>query len=444
MALRMYILQICALFSLLWLTKAYPARPSDAVKKLLSRMGASQEHSDDYDEKMANIFDIPLNDDRRVNLENCQNIICMPHYLCIDDLVVTNGTELFELRISTRTNVGAKHEQLVCKHMEMPCCADAAITGMHVNHAIDNQNDQSQTLTDEIDYNDENAVEPNGPVVKKCGHRNKKNTSTRIIGGDEVQPNEFPWMVGVFYRMRSGDLRYIGGASLIHESVILTAAHLVERFTPDQLVIRAGEHDILDTKNDGKRQERNVTNIIVHEDLYVQSLINDIALIVVEKPFELSNAVNTVCLPPQSIQTDANVMCTSSGWGKNGVDRNGKYQATLKKVELPIVEQGKCENLFRRTRLGSYYNLDDSLMCAGGGYRDTCKGDGGSPLFCEIPHDKGRFYQTGIVAGGIGCGGKVPGLYVNVAHFSNWITQQFGYIDLHLEQQNVLQYQLFD
>ncbi|XP_055301761.1 phenoloxidase-activating factor 2-like [Sitodiplosis mosellana] len=357
----------------------------------------------------------------------------MPHYLCINDMVVTNGTELFEWRIS---------EKLVCGNLEMPCCADDA---MKYLHSASNE-DQSEEIDSSEDHEDENEVTDEGTALNegKCGYRKQQNTATRIIDGDEAQPNEYPWVVGIFFRLSSGNLRYIGGGSLIHESVIMTAAHFLLQLTPEQLVIRAGEHDILDTTVDKKRQERNVTNIILHENLDANSLINDIALIVLEKSFKLTEAVNTVCLPPQSVQTDKNVMCTTGGWGKNAADRHGKYQAKLKKVDLPIVERGKCENLLRKTRLGPYYNLDNSLMCAGGGKRDTCKGDGGSPLFCKIPHDSERFYQTGIVAGGIGCGRKVPGMYVNVAHFTNWISQQLGFINLHLKPQNVLQYELFD
>lgn len=409
--------------------------PSDGLEKEpAQQIPNSAEHSDDYIAKMADIFELPLEDDR-ANLVGCVNIMCMPHYLCINDIVVTNGTELVEFRIAPRLSL----DEIVCGDMEMPCCADQAIKNLHEVIALE-QNDQPEDgKSDDYDQA-ENTISNQ----MKCGYRTEGHPATRIIDGNEAQPNEFPWMIGLFLRLRSGNLRYIGGGSLIHSSVILTAAHSLRRIIPENLVVRAGEHDILDTMSDPKRQERNVTNIIVHEDIYVQGLINDIALVVLEKPLELTDAVNTICLPPQSIQTQENIMCTVSGWGKNASDRKGKYQATLRKIELPIVERNKCEVLLRRTRLGPFYNLDDSLMCAGGGRRDTCNGDGGSPLWCEIPNEKHRFYQTGIVAGGIGCGGNIPGLYVNLAHFTDWISHQLGYINLDFEPENVLQYDLFD
>ncbi|XP_031617489.1 ovochymase-1-like [Contarinia nasturtii] len=126
------------------------------------------------------------------------------------------------------------------------------------------------------------------------------------------------------------ELQYLGGGSLIHESVILTVAHLLLKFTPEQLVIRAGEHD---TDLNTTRQERNVTNIIIQNDYLADMLINDIALIVVDESLKMANAVNTavntICLPPPSIRTNEGTICTSGGWGKSAINQNGKYQATL-------------------------------------------------------------------------------------------------------------------
>lgn len=42
--------------------------------------------------------------------------------------------------------------------------------------------------------------------------------------------------------------------------------------------------------------------------------------------------------------------------------------------------------------------------------KDTCKGDGGSPLVCPIPGRVDRYYQSGIVAWGIGCADINPGM----------------------------------
>lgn len=52
----------------------------------------------------------------------------------------------------------------------------------------------------------------------------------------------------------------------------------------------------------------------------------------------------------------------------------GHYQVILKKIELPIVPHATCQSSLRNTRLGRYFVLHDSFICAGGeAGKDTCK-----------------------------------------------------------------------
>ena len=95
---------------------------------------------------------------------------------------------------------------------------------------------------------------------------------------------------------------------------------------------------------------------------------------------------------------------------------------TLKKVQVPYVEQNYCEKLLRRTRLGRYFHLHASFVCAGGeANSDACYGDGGGPLVCQNPTTL-RYSLVGITAWGIGCGTEnVPGVYANVPYLMPWI-----------------------
>ena len=73
-------------------------------------------------------------------------------------------------------------------------------------------------------------------------------------------------------------------------------------------------------------------------------------------------------------------------------DANGQYQTTLRKVDLPIVDNASCQSRLRGTRLGPSFQLHSSFICAGGQEnRDTCYKDGGGPLVCQ---DQGRFFQV--------------------------------------------------
>lgn len=98
-------------------------------------------------------------------------------------------------------------------------------------------------------------------------------------------------------------------------------------------------------------------------------------------------------------------------------------------VELPLVPHEDCQDALRKTRLGKFYHLHRSFVCAGGELnKDTCKGDGGSPLVCPIPGQAGRFVQMGIVSWGIGCGeNSTPGVYANVQVVRRWIDKQLSF-----------------
>ena len=70
-----------------------------------------------------------------------------------------------------------------------------------------------------------------------------------------------------------------------------------------------------------------------------------------------------------------------------------RYSTILKEVVVPLVKNEKCQNDLRETRLGIYFELDNSFICAGGQKDiDTCKGDGGSPLTCR--HPGGLWFQV--------------------------------------------------
>ena len=62
-----------------------------------------------------------------------------------------------------------------------------------------------------------------------------------------------------------------------------------------------------------------------------------------------------------------------------------RYSTVLKEVVVPLVDNKRCQKLLREnTRLGTFFELDSSFLCAGGEKDiDTCKGDGGSPLTCR-------------------------------------------------------------
>lgn len=239
---------------------------------------------------------------------------------------------------------------------------------------------------------------------------------------------EFPWAVALLRKTDMFDVTlnvYQCGASLIHPSVILTTAHCVHKNKATDFIARAGEWDTQRTTEPFPHVDRNVVDMIIHENFRPGSLFNDIALLFLEKPIEMAENINTACLPAPDTTYD-NQRCFANGWGKDKFDK-GAYQAIMKRVELPVIPREECQKRLRETRLGRFFLLDPSFICAGGERGiDTCTGDGGSPFVCKIAGSQNQYQQIGMVAWGVGCGDANPGVYVNIPRFRTWIDDAFA------------------
>ncbi|XP_034934878.1 uncharacterized protein [Chelonus insularis] len=346
----------------------------------------------------------PGTNNQQENDDDCE---CVPYYQCMNGSIVDDGIGLIDIRIRG-----------VCENYLDICCKRPNI--------VDN----------------ENRVTPPPIIRRGCGQRRPEGVGFRITGqtDNEAQYAEFPWMVAVLREETVGSSGekmnfYQCGGSLIHAQAVLTAAHCVASKTANQLKIRAGEWDT-QTKNEPyPHQDRDIAKVIVHPDFHPGALRNDFAILILSQPVELAENVDVVCLPEQNELFD-NDRCFASGWGKDQFGKDGHYQVILKRVEVPVVNHQSCQKLLRGTRLGNYFVLHSSFICAGGEPgKDTCKGDGGSPLACPLKSDPTRYAQAGIVAWGIGCGENgIPGVYANVADARGWINQMLYENNLFIEQ----------
>ncbi|XP_055528973.1 phenoloxidase-activating factor 2-like [Wyeomyia smithii] len=322
---------------------------------------------------------------------------CVPYYLCDGNQIVTDGTGIIDIRVGEDTTVENE-----CPNYMEKCC------------------EKEEVLPEAPPA----ATAPRRPTGKyTCGARNPEGLGFRITGNrnGESEYGEFPWMLAILRE----DNAYECGGSLITPNVVLTAAHCIMNKPKKKFLVRAGEWDT-QTKNElHPHQNRRVREVITHNQFHQGSLANDVGLLILEQPFDLAENIQPVCLPPKNFNFDGS-SCFASGWGRNIFGKGGKYQVILKKVQLSFVPHYQCQSAMRTTRLGERFRLHQSFICAGGEKgADTCRGDGGSPLVCQIPGASTNYYQAGIVAWGIGCGEQgIPGVYANVAMFRDWIDQQ--------------------
>ena len=171
--------------------------------------------------------------------------------------------------------------------------------------------------------------------------------------------------------------------------------------------------------------------ILKHPEMSNTRLSDDIALLYTDRDINLDHAyVNTACLPGceeqfnHQFHNGTGARCWVAGWGKDEFE--GSFQFIPRKVDLPLVAAAQCEPALRaaldrrEAGTGARFSLHHSELCAGGEPgKDACTGDGGSPLVCQA--QSGRWTLVGLVAWGVGCASETPGVYVNVAHFRDWI-----------------------
>ncbi|KAL6262590.1 hypothetical protein P5V15_005382 [Pogonomyrmex californicus] len=235
---------------------------------------------------------------------------------------------------------------------------------------------------------------------------------------------EFPWMVALLLKS-SNPYVFHCGASLISSGAILTAAHCVENQRPENLIARFGQWNLGSNVQPLPIQEVNILAIAIHPSFYHDGLFHDVAVLVLEKPVIYGANILPICLPEQGMVFLAGTSCYGIGWGSDSFGPEGKYQAELRRVNLPIIDRDDCQTRLRNTKLGQYFQLHGSFICAGGvANKDTCRGDGGGPLVCQA--STGQYFQAGIVSWGIGCGDNVPAVYASVSQHRQWIDQQFA------------------
>uniref|UniRef100_A0A182NCA8 Phenoloxidase-activating factor 2 n=1 Tax=Anopheles dirus TaxID=7168 RepID=A0A182NCA8_9DIPT len=317
----------------------------------------------------------------------------------------------------------SKYLQWINQHLEYEClgtnCALKNVCQNGTNDVTNWQNNGVITLR----FSDDGICED--PTIRAtpneddtdygCGKNNIDDSLDRTKRPYALF-GEFPWVVAIF-ETSDVDMDFIGTGNLIHPMFVLTVAHIVE--DKGKLAASFGEWDMNLVNVSFPKQFVDIDpKIIMHSEYTKVGLLNDIALAKLQKNVIYREHIRPICLPNPGDVFD-NQACISTGWGTEY--KTQSYTNVLKRVELTVMPRKQCKQRFAATRLGSYFRLHKSVLCAGGEAGvDMCHGDGGSALMC--PTQSGSYVLAGIVSWGLNCFQQdVPGAYVNVARFVDWI-----------------------
>ncbi len=252
--------------------------------------------------------------------------------------------------------------------------------------------------------------------------------TAKIVGGSNIGISQAPWQVALISAYSSNNYQgQFCGGSVVSREWIVTAAHCVSGKTPADFIVLAGTAVL----NESGLSGNTVKRIMVHPTWNSTTIEGDVALIQLTSPLTLSTGQIEKINIPSSKPAGA-TQAKISGWGSTwfadssssfSYDWNNtgkKYPKNLQGATVNVGNDSLCTSL-----LGSSNYKPISMLCAGlvdinlDFIVDACQGDSGGPLATSVG---GKWYLSGIVSWGFGCSWLTPGVYTNVANYSNWIT----------------------
>lgn len=270
--------------------------------------------------------------------------------------------------------------------------------------------------------------------VPLAAHAGDDAVDVDIINGDPIPITDVPWQVGVQAKAgpgEEGDIYWpFCGGSIISSRWVVTAAHCVTGYTEvtpaADLQVLAGVADL----NDATAEDRtDVSAVVVHPDYDWETKDNDIALLRLTTPLDLTGptlaAIDLPAMPDQDPATwpAAGTDATISGWGNTSTDGfNSTTELQGAVVDVLTGPSDPTCGSYSTGAEGEYHA--DTMLCAGTAVdpvRDTCQGDSGGPLAVDVA---GTWTLAGITSFGQGCADPdYPGVYTRVTTYTDWIAE---------------------
>ncbi|KAK4878229.1 hypothetical protein RN001_010735 [Aquatica leii] len=217
-------------------------------------------------------------------------------------------------------------------------------------------------------------------LVTACCYGYGRNLVGKIVGGEETTIEKYPYQLSLL----KGDAHFCG-AILIKNNVVLTAGHCVDNANVSDYKTRAGSSH----RTHGGTILK-VKKACVHPMYMSVSNDYDVAVLLLEKPYQLSTSISTIPLQSRGVEVATGLMGTATGWGSLVFD--GPLADVLQMVNVPKIDPTTCKNFYPEE------NVTARMACYGykKGEKDVCHGDSGGPVAVN-----GRV--AGIASWGYGC-----------------------------------------
>uniref|UniRef100_A0A6G5A6T2 Putative trypsin-like serine protease n=1 Tax=Rhipicephalus microplus TaxID=6941 RepID=A0A6G5A6T2_RHIMP len=243
-------------------------------------------------------------------------------------------------------------------------------------------------------------------------------TLGRILHGKKGDKAQIPWIVQleIIYRWNeTALLSILCGGSILSPSYILTAAHCVHYLNTLPFLGRV----FYNTTEVNKGPSVWIEDMIHHPGFQWTTILNDIALVKVERPLDFDDHVRPICLPPKMLHLDGQLAMVA-GWGLT--EENGTRSNCLMYALTRIMPFRQCHMGFILPGQKEVLN-ENNTMCTLTPGKGSCQGDSGGPL--TVRSRNGRSIQVGIVSYGRGCGRRYdPSMYTRVHCHVRWIENQ--------------------
>jgi len=237
----------------------------------------------------------------------------------------------------------------------------------------------------------------------------------RIVGGEEIGPGDFPYLVQL------GN----SGGSLIAPDLVLTVAHAGNRVN-DQVHISVYETNTLSAGS----QERYCEEWIAHPSFNVDNFYDlDFALCKLNKPVTIDRSRIRLELNEDAAVPSGGEDLIIVGLG--ALQEDGDFPDIVQEVIVPEVNNTFCNRIDDVTGIGPpplYLDvINENKLCAGfveEGGKDSCQGDSGGPLIKRTMDSDGSIVDllVGIVSYGLGCARPgFPGVYARTSAGVDWI-----------------------